>query len=1618
MIRHRSPRIARFLLSSTSCVWYVYYSFAIVSWIALGLVTNGLAQGMPVGNGAAVGSVWNWDIASGRADRGSDPVPENALYSWSADGAVKAVAQGTSIRITNRDHGIVQVSIRSGYDYITALSLSPAGNELAVATTSGYLVVWKDLHGTPAFEKQISKASVSCLAFNASGEWLASGGDSINIWETRQWTAVRPTVKLSSPVTAIAFDRSDELAAGDFSGYLHLFHSESEETTEILTASGSVTALTYSPDGLLLAAGGADGVVKVWGMNRNAPVAVLTNDRRVLALSFHPNNTLLAIATDESQVSTWDIATHRRLRTLPLESHFAAGIGFASNDLLYIGLQGAPPTKVETLHSLVILGGAKSVGEDVNEAREEAVAVAGAIEKSGRGSFGRIDQRLLLEGGTDADRVRVTLQAIARDSLPGDSLFVYYASPGGQDTAQVSDSLIFANGGIIPLTHFARWLDNTAASEQMIVFDSADANAQQNTLRSILAGGVKRQGPKQQKRLFVAFDRKAGEANPSRSTAMLIDGLSGQADQYPKDGRVTAAELRTFLEQRSLSIAESGFKGRFELDGDDFDLVSQKSRGGIPAKRPGPPPSDLVFQKRHDYALLIATNDYDTWPQLTNPIQDAKDIKRELEEKYGFQVELLTDQTQPQIYDAFTRYQKKEYQPGDQLFIFIAGHGDFDEYAKEGFLVAKDSKLPSADTTRSSLIPHSRLRNYIDNIPVNHVLLIMDVCFGGTFDRKIADSSSARGGMYEDQPIDKLFVERAQYTTRTFLTSGGKVYVPDGEPGHNSPFVHSLLAELRNPSKDRGYLTFADLQSAIESTKPAPVWGTWGRNDPGSDFFLISRDVKPASRKSRTRDLPQPESVITQRPVVCFVGLKNLSGDLSASVLGDEITEMVTDGLGAGERLNVVPSQDVDTLKRSLPLENLSSYSRATLLQIRQNTHADTVIAGNFTPPREPGGMLIVSFTIQDAVKGEIVDTVLVPGTQAGLADLIRKANVTLLQKLGVSDLSPDQINKATEGMPKTAKAIEYYTEAMRNLHRGEAKAALDLLMKADAAEPAVAFIQAGLSDAWFQLGYDNNAIAAANLALSYGQGLSEQEAGAIRARASVLQGKLPEAIELYRALVMFNPDKLQFGLKLVETESKAGQGTRALEDIAMLEKLPSPLGDDPRIRIEQAHTYDSIGDYPQVAAAAQQAQAAAAAVGARMLEAQASLSLCWAQRNLGHSDNAVSFCQQAYDIYQRVGDKLGMARAEAGLGTALADKSDYAGALAKYQVSAGLTESIGARTDRGGALQNIAKMLIYLDRQAEAEAALEAMTALAKEVGDAKLETESYFFRADLAHTGGDMLKAQDYAAQALRLAQASSNQDATARAFSFQATYGLEAGGLSAALADAEKCIEIRTKNRMVSEIANCQQTLGDILLAENRLTDAQAAYGASAKIFADLKQPGDTAGVWIAEAEWNTEAGSPREGERLANDALQEFRKESDTDMQAFALSALLHAQIAQDKRSEADQTWNALTQLHPQDLDAQATVRIEEARYRALVGAFDVAQARAGEAMDSCKQRGRKNCELQARLLRDQIRSKSGQIDGLDTELKALAADASQLGFNLIAERAEKLRAPPPGERAHQ
>jgi len=76
---------------------------------------------------------------------------------------------------------------------------------------------------------------------------------------------------------------------------------------------------------------------------------------------------------------------------------------------------------------------------------------------------------------------------------------------------------------------------------------------------------------------------------------------------------------------------------------------------------------------------LIATDDYDEWTPLQNPVHDAETIGTELHETYGFDVRLVRNPTKTKILQELHQLAAAHYDEGDQLFIFVAGHGTFNE---------------------------------------------------------------------------------------------------------------------------------------------------------------------------------------------------------------------------------------------------------------------------------------------------------------------------------------------------------------------------------------------------------------------------------------------------------------------------------------------------------------------------------------------------------------------------------------------------------------------------------------------------------------------------------------------------------------------------------------------------------------------------------------------------------------------------------------------------------------------------------------------------------------------------------------------------------------------------
>jgi hypothetical protein len=246
---------------------------------------------------------------------------------------------------------------------------------------------------------------------------------------------------------------------------------------------------------------------------------------------------------------------------------------------------------------------------------------------------------------------------------------------------------------------------------------------------------------------------------------------------------------------------------------------------------------NVLSLDRKDFALLFGTDKYDHWTDLVNPIDDVRAIGKELKEKYGFQVEIVENPNVEDIWKKLREYNEKKFSPQDQLLVFFAGHGNYDETFGEGYVVAKNSL--EHDPSRNSYISHNRLRGVISNIQCNHILLTMDVCFGGTLDPVLARS---RGGNTRNEAsVSEMLARKWSSKTRKYLTSGGKEYVSDGIPGKHSPFSEKLIESLRTMGGSDRLLTLAEIQVELEKLKTLPRMGSFGDDEPMSDFVFVGK---------------------------------------------------------------------------------------------------------------------------------------------------------------------------------------------------------------------------------------------------------------------------------------------------------------------------------------------------------------------------------------------------------------------------------------------------------------------------------------------------------------------------------------------------------------------------------------------------------------------------------------------------------------------------------------------------------------------------------------------------------------------------------------------------------
>lgn len=235
------------------------------------------------------------------------------------------------------------------------------------------------------------------------------------------------------------------------------------------------------------------------------------------------------------------------------------------------------------------------------------------------------------------------------------------------------------------------------------------------------------------------------------------------------------------------------------------------------------------LRQREYFALLIGIDTYKSRniTSLDNPISDSRKLSEVLIDKYQFgadKVVALENPNRAEIIDALDALAQR-VTSRDNLLIFYAGHGIWDEQLKQGYWLPADATADS----KSFWLSNSTIRDYLVGIKSKHTLLISDACFSGGILKERGISLSSRA-----------MLELYKLPSRKAMTSGTMTTVPD-----KSVFMKYLLKNLEQNeyallSAEQLFQQFKIAVIHNSPTGQVPQYGAISQTgDEGGDFIFL-----------------------------------------------------------------------------------------------------------------------------------------------------------------------------------------------------------------------------------------------------------------------------------------------------------------------------------------------------------------------------------------------------------------------------------------------------------------------------------------------------------------------------------------------------------------------------------------------------------------------------------------------------------------------------------------------------------------------------------------------------------------------------------------------------------
>ena len=330
---------------------------------------------------------------------------------------------------------------------------------------------------------------------------------------------------------------------------------------------------------------------------------------------------------------------------------------------------------------------------------------------------------------------------------------------------------------------------------------------------------------------------------PERSSAKVFQPVSNNIKEIAILGKANdpGGIMEVLVNESEAVLSATGeFKASIPLtvgQNEIFIRATDKSQNSITRSfliyRADTLLSELTpfYEEGRYYALIIGISEY-TDPLMTDldnfPIEDTKRLVEVLTDNYTFNQDdiiYLNNPTRAEIMRSFD-YLSKTVTTKDNLLIFYAGHGYYDQDTELGYWLPADAEKEFT----ANWIYNDVLVANVKRIKSKHTLLISDACFSGSIFKTRA--------LVDDAPA--AFQKKYELISRKAITSGVLKTVP------NQSIFFKYLAERLENNPDKflaGSQLFQDIEIPVANNSPnTPQYGVIRDvGDEGGDFIFIKK---------------------------------------------------------------------------------------------------------------------------------------------------------------------------------------------------------------------------------------------------------------------------------------------------------------------------------------------------------------------------------------------------------------------------------------------------------------------------------------------------------------------------------------------------------------------------------------------------------------------------------------------------------------------------------------------------------------------------------------------------------------------------------------------------------